>query len=262
MAEISGAKIKKIRLEKGISLEEVHKKTKIHISILKAIEGDGLTNLSAVYLKGFLKVYCAFLGVSPEECSSEEKAEKPKKHSFEAQAKKEGESQGRQYPSFSQSISLKLGSLGIGEKLRKFLPLIVVAIMAAALFGLLKMAGFGKKKAEGPSAAAVASYSPPAAQEQKKEPLKKEAVSGIRLGLRATDNSWVYLKSDGKVVFKGILKKGSFETWSAEKKMVLSLGNAGAVELEVNGEKFDKLGRKGQAVKNILITEEGMKVGK
>ena len=65
--ESPGAKLKKIRLERGISLEEVQKKTKIHLNILKAIEGDSLTNLSPVYLKGFLKIYCKSLGLSPQE---------------------------------------------------------------------------------------------------------------------------------------------------------------------------------------------------
>ena len=56
--ESPGARLKKIRLEKGISLEEVHKKTRIHLDLLKAIEEDSLINLSPVYTKGFLKIYC------------------------------------------------------------------------------------------------------------------------------------------------------------------------------------------------------------
>ena len=68
-----GEKLKKIRQTKGLSLEEVHKKTKIHINILKAIEGESLTNLSPIYLKGFLKIYCNFLGLDPKECSLEQK---------------------------------------------------------------------------------------------------------------------------------------------------------------------------------------------
>ncbi|MCX5703471.1 MAG: helix-turn-helix domain-containing protein, partial [Candidatus Omnitrophica bacterium] len=65
--EYTGAGLKKIRLERGISLEEVQKKTKIHLNILKAIEGDSLTDLSPVYLKGFLKIYCKFLGLDPKD---------------------------------------------------------------------------------------------------------------------------------------------------------------------------------------------------
>ena len=42
MTDSAGEKIKSARLQKGLSLEEVHKKTKIHLNILKAIEEDSL----------------------------------------------------------------------------------------------------------------------------------------------------------------------------------------------------------------------------
>jgi len=44
--ESNGQRLKKLRLEKGLSLEEVQKKTKVHFNILKAIEGDSISNLS------------------------------------------------------------------------------------------------------------------------------------------------------------------------------------------------------------------------
>ena len=53
--ETIGAKLKKIRLEKGLTLEEAHKQTKIHLNILKAIEDESLVNFNPVYIKGFLK---------------------------------------------------------------------------------------------------------------------------------------------------------------------------------------------------------------
>ena len=68
-----GEKLKKARLEKGLSLEDVQKKTKIHLNILKAIEGDGLTNLSPVYLRAFIKIYSKFLGFNPQEFVPDQK---------------------------------------------------------------------------------------------------------------------------------------------------------------------------------------------
>ena len=62
-----GVRLKKVRLERGISLEEAHKKTKIHLDILKALEEDSVVNLNPIYVKGFLKIYCNFLKVDPRE---------------------------------------------------------------------------------------------------------------------------------------------------------------------------------------------------
>jgi len=67
VSENPGVRLKQIRLARGVSLEEVHKKTRIHMSILRSIEGDSVSNLNSVYLKGFLKLYCKFLNVNPGE---------------------------------------------------------------------------------------------------------------------------------------------------------------------------------------------------
>jgi cytoskeleton protein RodZ len=92
------------------------------------------------------------------------------------------------------------------------------------------------------------------------EPVKKEASVGIRLGLHAKDDCWVQLKLDGKTMFQNILKKGRFEVWQAKERIDLFLGNVGNVELELNGKIIPSLGRRGQALKNIVITKDGLRI--
>jgi hypothetical protein len=89
----------------------------------------------------------------------------------------------------------------------------------------------------------------------------KELATGIRLAILAKEDCWINLKSDGKVVFHGSLKKGRTETWQAKEKLELSVNNAGVLNLEVNGKLITNLGRKGQALRNIVITREGMTTG-
>ena len=59
-----------------------------------------------------------------------------------------------------------------------------------------------------------------------------------------------------------MLRRGRSESWSAKDKMELTLGSAGSVRLEVNGKLMPSLGRKGQVLKNIVITKDGLKVGR
>jgi len=66
------------------------------------------------------------------------------------------------------------------------------------------------------------------------------------------------VKIDGKTVFKNILRKGHFEQWEAEEKIEFSLGNAGGVEVEVNGKLISALGRRAQAIRNITVTKDGL----
>jgi len=64
---LCGAFLKKMRQEKGWSLEKVSEETKILLSILKNLENDEYENLPPpVYLKGMIKKYANFLKLDKE----------------------------------------------------------------------------------------------------------------------------------------------------------------------------------------------------
>jgi len=68
MSEISGSKLKQIREERHIPLEQVAKATRIRLSILQDLEADEYADLgSRAQIRGFLKLYADFLGVPLEE---------------------------------------------------------------------------------------------------------------------------------------------------------------------------------------------------
>ena len=63
-----GERLKQARLERGISLEEAEKATKIRRAYLAALEEEDFDRLpSAIYAKGFLQVYARYLGLNIEE---------------------------------------------------------------------------------------------------------------------------------------------------------------------------------------------------
>lgn len=274
--ETVGVRLKKLRLEKGFSLEEVQKKTKIHPDVLKSIEEDSLVNLNPVYIKGFVKIYCGFLGVDPGEYLSGYKEN------------------GKIIPTNKPSTKDDGLFWASGAKKSFFKPQIVVIIVSilALLFLALGVVNLVKfisksrsknprqqlallkptKKVEKKAAAKSKAVLPAASKEKKAEIVLPSASavsgsamnlgSGVRIGLHALDDCWVQARIDGRIIFQNIIKKGRFESWSAKDKVELSLGSAGAVRLEVNGKLIPSLGRKGQVLKNILITKDGLKVGK
>lgn len=390
MNEQTGAHLKKIRLAKGLSLEEAHKQTRIHTRILKALEGDSLTNLSPVYVRSFLKIYCRFLGVDPKDYIADYQetaravvkeapaaAARPKEKPAAIQERSDisytrhderinqrfiGAASRRSRHTDSRPADTRISSAPWSTSLSKgissarvnitgifkvvvktvrsmrispvllrragaiiaaiLIILAAVKVIAFSVSGITafiqhhKAAHAHKEKAQNakeqrtpkqPAAAVkTKTFQPPQprgpaapqtgrpadspphtptdpqprgpahqtteitakeiapAQESStaKESSPKPAVSGIRLGIRARAGSWVSLKVDGKVVFHRVLEKGRFENWQAKEKMELSLGNAGAVELEVNGRLFSNIGRRGQALKNIIITREGLNIGR
>ncbi len=282
--ESAGVRLKKIRLEKGLSLEEVHKKTKIHLSILKAIEEDNLVGISPIYIKGFLKIYCKLLDVDPKDYISgyQESARIIKE--VPAAPERTVAPTG-----FIKRAPLKLDYFkGFNIKIKSIAVFIVVIFLILGLFNLGISVSRRRisRRAQGktsPSLARIANKANTSKSQstklewtqkdtkaiadiQTKEetaPKLKAVSSGIRLIIRARDNCWLHLSSDGKVVFHAILKKNKFETWQAKEKIEFSLGNAGAVDLELNGKTIPPLGRRGQAVKNALITKEaGLVLGR
>jgi cytoskeletal protein RodZ len=276
--ETAGARLKKLRLEKGISLEEVQKKTKIQLEVLKSIEDDTLVNLNPVYIKGFVKIYCEFLGVVPTEFLSGSKDGGAVIPSIKPRAKDDG---------------LFWGA-GTKKPFLKPRILAIIVLIVAFLFlalGMVNLVKFVSKAASKKSHKQLVLPKPkPAKKVQPKAPAKpkmilpsanadgktevvKPSVStvsvpaenpepGVRIGIHALDDCWVQARLDGKIIFQNVLKKGRFESWSAKDKVELSLGSAGSVRLEVNGKLIPSLGRKSQVLKNIQITKDGLKVGK
>jgi len=97
---------------------------------------------------------------------------------------------------------------------------------------------------------------PPLKTSQKSKAIRS---SGISLGLRFKEDCWVAIKVDGRTDFHRVLRKGTHETWRAKEKIEFSLGNAGAVEVEINNSPGRTLGRRGEIIRNIIFTrDEGL----
>lgn len=250
----AGERLKKIRLEKGLTLEDVHKQTKIHLNILKAIEDDSLIGLNPVYIKGFLKIYCRFLGLDPKDYIPDYQQPRP-----QVKIVKEASILDRQENPLSL-LRTVYGKLNTFRRINiKKKAVFVVALAIFSCLGLFILGKFISSRRSLHAKEGEVSIRKP--QKTKEQAARKEILSTLRLGLRAREDCWVSLKVDGRLVFRAILKKGKFESWKANEKIEFSLGNAGVVEVELNNRILPPLGRKGQSLKNIVVTkEEGLRV--
>jgi cytoskeletal protein RodZ len=285
--EKAGVRLKKIRLDKGISLEEVAKQTKITISTLRSIEDDGFVNIDPVYVKGFVKMYCEFLGVNPADYIAEYKPPQVEMRitdrSEQADAYLNPSSDVKKPPVIMRAALI--GSCVIvGLLVLFFLVKGIVSGVAAIsksfkkrphaeIVAAAKKSG-AAKTAKKPSRPAKSSAAP---KQARNSPARAVTVSStttttntaassgtssqasgpIRLGIHAKNDCWVQVKVDGKTIFQGMLARGRIESWKAETRIDLSLGNAGAVDLEINGNRVMPLGRKGQVVRDIRINKDG-----
>ena len=70
-----------------------------------------------------------------------------------------------------------------------------------------------------------------------------------------SDRSWLSVTADGETVFEGTSEAGFEETWTAEDTLVLTAGNAGGVEVSINGNEAVPVGQTGD-VRTLTITPE------
>jgi cytoskeleton protein RodZ len=66
-----GEFLRELRTRRGVSLDEIARKTRVAPRYLEALEADSLEDLPApVFIRGFIRAYCQALGESPNEALS------------------------------------------------------------------------------------------------------------------------------------------------------------------------------------------------
>ncbi len=80
----------------------------------------------------------------------------------------------------------------------------------------------------------------------------------LDLEIKAIDAVWLHVTVDGKVIFQGILNKGSVESWKAKEAVEVWTGNASNMSLILNK---NSLGSPGKGVaKKMIISHEGIRI--
>lgn len=85
--------------------------------------------------------------------------------------------------------------------------------------------------------------------------------SGRTLTLRFSDDCWTEVSVDGRVVAAELFRKGTTRRFEGGRTFVLTLGNAGGVEVVVDGAALGAVGQPGQVVRNYVIGDASSPTG-
>jgi len=84
-----------------------------------------------------------------------------------------------------------------------------------------------------------------------------DGVAGAStLSLTFRDDCWTEVTVDGRVVVRELVAKGATREFAGGRTFTLTLGNAGVVEVVLNGRSLQPIGGPGQVVKNWVIEPE------
>jgi len=281
--------LKSTREARGLTLEIVHEATKIPMDALRAIEeGYSVRILSPFYYRGFIKIYAEFLGLNVAEMYKQYGLDQPQPQAKGVPAATAPVKSARK-PATPQAPNVFLEQVqewfSVAFKPKNLKVIFKILVSLAAVFFLFRTAGcvvahMHKKPA--PSKKHFALSRPeqkaethkvipiekeeapsPAPAVVKHEALQAQSVNDkVEVAVRANRNTYLQVKTDGRVVFQTSLSKGSLETWSADERIEISGKNIDQLDWEVNGRHIGSLGEGERRVRKVLITREGLTVKK
>ncbi len=266
------------RERQKLTIKDIEQGTSIRALYIEAIENGEYNKLPGnVYTKGFIKNYGNFLKLDGESLShqfSNEVAPPPPVAEITSESsKKSTETPPNNMPTDEASIvsetipevtpqrhsepEIKLRSADRSEGSNSGLLVAAIILIVAIAGGLWYYFTNieGKELAQNPptqsqqtpdssssSSATSASASTPAA-----------TVEGLNLQAKFNDRCWARVIVDGRVAYEGTAEAGQTLSWQATDRIMVTAGNAGAVEFIENGSNLGIAGAVGDVVEKTFV---------
>jgi cytoskeletal protein RodZ len=268
-----GRILRSARERQGRAVAEIADELCLTQQYLRAIEEDDVKSLpGAFFYKNFVKQYAAIVGVKDAEIRSGIEA-------LTAAAEEPA------LPGTLPQPPVRPMDPIVADSNRRYFA---SARLGLSVFGLaavlLACSGFyawWSRPAEAavtrprPVPPAVQSSAKPVSQPAPQNPVPAEtatvqvsaeaqptAVDGINqvvLNLSATEKTWLSITSEGKHLFSGFLEPSQTKTLTGLDVAQMTVGNAGGIEVRLNGKPIGPIGKSGQ-VRRVVFTPDNFEV--
>ena len=221
-----GTDLRNARERAGFSLSDLVARTRIPLKSLQAIEGNEFSKVPpGIFVRSFIRTYAHEVGVDPAVAIAEFRAmtdpvEDPPHAPEEPQRVDE--------QSRSRSLLANLSDSGPGWG--------YAVLVAALLIGLASMT-------RGPASDATTTAAVNSADTTLETPEPVATTgTGLQVALRADGPCWVRAVVDGEPTFAQVLQQGETYTLTAQRDIVLRVGDPAALSYSVNGQQGQSLG--------------------
>ena len=233
-----GLVIAKARKDAGLSLDDLADKTKIRKSVLAEIENDIFINCGGeTYARGHVRNIAKALGADAKEFI----------RIFE-------DEQGSEIRSI-QDLLVETNVIKEQRVPRKvsWKVLLVISLVSLALVGIAQILISSTDTKDVADTSPTASAQPTASNSPSSDAPTENTYStgsGVEVIVNASrNNSWLFVAdANGQTLFSGQILRGSTKVFTSDTALNLKLGNAGGVDLSVNGNPIDPVGLDGEVV--------------
>jgi cytoskeletal protein RodZ len=227
-----GALITKSRTDARLSIEDLAKVTNIPVTLLRDMENDNFKKCGGeTYARGHLRNIAAKVGVDERNFLDlfEVEVTAPAKPIREM-LNENNVTMPYQEP---KRISWKVLAAG--------------SAAALVLFAGAQVIFSNMNSGSDPEVIATTSATPSNSASESAAPstaASQEIVGGVNVELVASrGTTWLYATNEnGEVLFSGQVRQGASKTFSAAKQVNLRVGNAGGVDISVNGKDVGSIG--------------------
>ncbi len=280
----TGSLLRELREQRGISLEELARSTRINPRVLAALEIDDLGALPpGPFAKGFIRADCQALGAEPDailaQCSMTAGDPVGPRELPPAPRQVPPRSRAPVLVSFALLVGLGLALAAVtlalkpsrDESLLRLAPSRNHADSTAAYTGEAPVPGppsDGRAPAAGntdpavppgPAADPKTSASGPQTPRAAALPARPSTASkakSYRLVARASQTTRIRVRLDGRRTVEEIMPAGAVREWISSRPVELRIVNAGGVTLELNGRVLPSLGARGTTVHHLVLPME------
>jgi cytoskeleton protein RodZ len=113
-----------------------------------------------------------------------------------------------------------------------------------------------------PSSASIPAATAPVIQTQPVPVSAADAKPAAqRLVIHAVEPTWIRVQVDDGQVSEELLPAGAGREWTAARRFVLTVGNAGGLEIDLNGKRMPALGARGAVIQKLVLPPEAQGTG-
>jgi cytoskeleton protein RodZ len=236
-----GSSITQARKSAGLSIEDLSASTNIRTALLKEIESNNFANCGGeTYARGHIRNIAMKLGVDPLIYIAA--FEDEQMHTDRSMKELLVENSVMRQPEQDRKVSWKvLATISVSSLFIAGLAQIIISNTASVEI---------PEPIESITGTESATPSPEATEATPTEQATVSTGEGVELVISATRaKSWLFVSdATGRTLFSGQMSRGSSKTFRTDVSLNVKIGNAGGVDLTVNGKKVDSIGVDGEVV--------------